>query len=143
MKIYANDLCPCGSGRKYKKCCGKASTLKKVGEINNFPVYHVDKNADFYVDTRGTVVYKDETKQPRLDIPEGDTIKTVLSVGVIKSNKPIATIQEENGPICYILPDWYLNWCKTCVGISMAVTNLFPAEVLFAKTNGRYSADIL
>lgn len=22
-KIYPNDLCPCGSGKKYKKCCGK------------------------------------------------------------------------------------------------------------------------
>lgn len=22
-KVYPNDLCPCGSGRKYKKCCGK------------------------------------------------------------------------------------------------------------------------
>ena len=22
-KIYPNDPCPCGSGRKYKKCCGK------------------------------------------------------------------------------------------------------------------------
>ena len=22
-KIYRNDLCPCGSGKKYKKCCGK------------------------------------------------------------------------------------------------------------------------
>ncbi len=22
-KIYPNDLCPCGSGRKYKKCCGR------------------------------------------------------------------------------------------------------------------------
>ncbi|MDE2060711.1 MAG: SEC-C domain-containing protein, partial [candidate division NC10 bacterium] len=21
-KIGRNDLCPCGSGRKYKKCCG-------------------------------------------------------------------------------------------------------------------------
>ena len=25
-KIYANDPCPCGSGKKYKKCCGKAAT---------------------------------------------------------------------------------------------------------------------
>ncbi|MDR0947956.1 MAG: SEC-C domain-containing protein [Lachnospiraceae bacterium] len=24
-KIYPNDPCPCGSGKKYKKCCGKAS----------------------------------------------------------------------------------------------------------------------
>lgn len=23
-KIGRNDLCPCGSGKKYKKCCGKA-----------------------------------------------------------------------------------------------------------------------
>lgn len=22
-KFYSNDLCPCGSGKKYKKCCGK------------------------------------------------------------------------------------------------------------------------
>ena len=22
-KIGRNDLCPCGSGKKYKKCCGK------------------------------------------------------------------------------------------------------------------------
>lgn len=22
-KIHRNDLCPCGSGKKYKKCCGK------------------------------------------------------------------------------------------------------------------------
>ena len=22
-KIYPNDLCPCGSGKKYKKCCGR------------------------------------------------------------------------------------------------------------------------
>lgn len=21
-KIYPNDSCPCGSGKKYKKCCG-------------------------------------------------------------------------------------------------------------------------
>ena len=24
-KIYPNDLCPCGSGKKYKKCCGRVN----------------------------------------------------------------------------------------------------------------------
>ncbi len=24
-KIYPNDLCPCGSGKKYKKCCGRGN----------------------------------------------------------------------------------------------------------------------
>ena len=22
-KVYPNDACPCGSGKKYKQCCGK------------------------------------------------------------------------------------------------------------------------
>ena len=22
-KIYPNDMCPCGSGKKYKNCCGR------------------------------------------------------------------------------------------------------------------------
>ncbi len=26
IKIYPNDPCPCGSGKKYKKCCGKGQT---------------------------------------------------------------------------------------------------------------------
>ena len=25
QKIYPNDPCPCGSGKKYKKCCGSGS----------------------------------------------------------------------------------------------------------------------
>ena len=27
-KIYPNDLCPCGSGKKYKKCCGRNKNKK-------------------------------------------------------------------------------------------------------------------
>lgn len=27
-KIYPNDLCPCGSGKKYKKCCGRNDGAK-------------------------------------------------------------------------------------------------------------------
>jgi len=26
-KIYPNDPCPCGSGKKYKKCCGKNKAM--------------------------------------------------------------------------------------------------------------------
>lgn len=25
QKVYPNDPCPCGSGRKYKKCCGRTA----------------------------------------------------------------------------------------------------------------------
>ena len=23
LKVYPNDPCPCGSGKKYKQCCGR------------------------------------------------------------------------------------------------------------------------
>jgi hypothetical protein len=31
-KIGRNDPCPCGSGRKYKHCCGKAATTHDPDE---------------------------------------------------------------------------------------------------------------
>jgi uncharacterized protein YecA (UPF0149 family) len=27
LKVGRNDPCPCGSGKKYKKCCGKMEFL--------------------------------------------------------------------------------------------------------------------
>ena len=29
-KIYPNEPCPCGSGKKYKKCCWKEVTVKPI-----------------------------------------------------------------------------------------------------------------
>lgn len=29
-RVGRNDLCPCGSGKKYKQCCGKAGPLKRL-----------------------------------------------------------------------------------------------------------------
>ena len=142
MKIYPNDLCPCGSGEKYKKCCMKKK-LKQVGLIGALPVDNFNEDTDFIVDRRGAVVFKDESKQPVLQISEGSVVKTVLSVGFSGTQKPMATIQENEGVICYILPNWYLDWCKTCVGISMNGMNLFPSDVVFSLHNGKYSADIL
>lgn len=38
-KVSRNDLCPCGSGKKYKKCCdGKSGLLKrKVSLLSSGP----------------------------------------------------------------------------------------------------------
>jgi len=35
MKIGRNDPCPCGSGKKYKKCCLKKDELKKAISLPN------------------------------------------------------------------------------------------------------------
>ena len=31
-KIGRNDACPCGSGRKYKHCCGRAAATREAEE---------------------------------------------------------------------------------------------------------------
>lgn len=150
MKIYPNDLCPCGSGKKYKNCC-KNKTYKESAimlsdnetVVGILPYTHIDEDADFFVNKKGAVVFIDETKQPILEIQNREIIKTVLSVGFSKKQKPMVTIQEYDGAICYILPDWYLDWCQTCVGMSRAGMNMFPAKVRFSRQNDNYSVDIL
>ena len=142
MKIYPNDLCPCGSGMKYKHCCMKKS-LKQIGMLGCYPIYQLEKNAQFIVNPRGAVEFMDESKQPVLEIPEGSITKRVLSVGVRSNNTPMVTVQESDGVICYLLPKWYESWCKTCVGMAMTGMNLFPSDVEFSLNNGQYAADIL
>lgn len=97
----------------------------------------------FIVNHKGAKVYIDESKQPIINLQEGPNIKTVLSVGFSKSQKPMATIKENEGAICYILPVWYLEWCQTCVGMSMNGITLFPSDVVFTKHGDKYSVDIL
>ncbi len=31
-KIGRNDRCPCGSGKKYKKCCGSVEDVINIGK---------------------------------------------------------------------------------------------------------------
>lgn len=32
-KVGRNDLCPCGSGKKFKKCCEVKASKKTIGEV--------------------------------------------------------------------------------------------------------------
>ena len=130
------------AGKKHKKCCMEKEQ-NQVGLIGALPLDNIDKDADFIVNRRGAVVFKDESKQPVLEISEGSVTKTVLSVGFSGTHKPMVTIQENEGVICYILPNWYLDWCQTCVGMSINGMNPFPSDVVFSLHDGKYSADIL
>ena len=33
MKVNRNDACPCGSGKKYKKCCALKQRGNRVGKV--------------------------------------------------------------------------------------------------------------
>ena len=48
-KIGRNELCPCGSGKKYKRCCGNPARhaknpnierIRRPDQNENLPVYH-------------------------------------------------------------------------------------------------------
>ena len=54
MKIGRNALCPCGSGKKYKKCCLSAQPEKKTSSVRKqrfIPVYtELDQLSNSVVD---------------------------------------------------------------------------------------------
>ncbi len=56
-KIYPNDLCPCGSGKKYKNCCGKNTILKAVNfeksdlQMEDFVLKRLDEDLMFLAAT--------------------------------------------------------------------------------------------
>lgn len=102
-----------------------------------------EKDAKFIVNSRGAVVFMNEAKQPVLEIPDGSITKRVLSVGVSSNNTPMVTVQESDGVICYLLPKWYESWCRNCVSRAVGGMNLFPSDVEFSLSNGKYAADIL
>lgn len=56
---------------------------------------------------------------------------------------PLITILEASDIKCYQLPIELSEWAMTLVAVANRGESLFPAKVVFSKTNGRVSADIL
>jgi hypothetical protein len=46
MKIGRNDPCPCGSGKKYKKCCEAADQQKARAELDQQQQQQTEGSAD-------------------------------------------------------------------------------------------------
>ena len=133
MKIGRNEPCPCGSGKKYKNCCYSKNTS----------VDFVPDDAEFITNKKGAKIYLDESYQPKLSISEGSSVTyEVLSVGFSNKHHPIATIKEGNNITAYILPDDYLEWCQTCVGLARMGNNMFPSKCVFSLNNSKYYVDI-
>lgn len=49
-KIYPNDQCPCGSGKKYKNCCGAASAADSFINDDYFDMPQYHKEGDFSIE---------------------------------------------------------------------------------------------
>ncbi|MFA9375245.1 MAG: hypothetical protein ACERKZ_00680 [Lachnotalea sp.] len=98
---------------------------------------------DYFYNQRGAKVYKDDLRQPRLTLKEGQNKIMVLSVGFSQKGTPTVTINENETTVCYRLPNEYSEWAMTVVGMADMGEVLFPAEVIFTKEHEKYYADIL
>jgi len=69
-KVYPNDLCPCGSGKKYKKCCMHKSKekleIQSYKEDRNKWLWHYPKKAQPRV--KGRVYLEDYYDQESIEI---------------------------------------------------------------------------
>lgn len=96
MKIRPNDPCPCGSGKKYKKCCkGKSATIVENYENRVYQYMRTHNSAEILntivalqlnPENRGTVVRLEElSRYAALTIHEGglpvvaDEFKAILN----------------------------------------------------------------
>ena len=48
-KVYPNDPCPCGSGKKYKKCCGRKSKWRIFQLGKFFAAVLIEETKDSYM----------------------------------------------------------------------------------------------
>lgn len=75
MKIGRNDPCPCGSGKKYKKCCKSLKTL--LGVDNSTPKHkNIGKQESMLADLLGGFVDHELTRLDLLNMARDDELDT-------------------------------------------------------------------
>ena len=65
----------------------------------------------------------------------------MLAVGV-RNGKALATLEEDNKVVCYVLPNRLYSWAESLVGLANSGVNLFPEKVTFTPINGELAAHI-
>jgi arsenate reductase len=92
-KVGRNDLCPCGSGLKYWKCCGKINEWEEVDAIKTFICYPkcaTCQKARKWLDKKGIEYVVRDIKT---DNPSHDELKAWLA----KSAMPIKRFFNTSG----------------------------------------------
>jgi hypothetical protein len=107
MKIGRNEPCPCGSGKKYKKCCKSLKTLLGV-DHSDPPSENIGRQEAMLADLLGGIVDHElgradllnMARDDELDTPEAQELMKALTQESTKLDKMLAAYGEE-----YDLPD--------------------------------------
>lgn len=111
---------------------------------NKLPIESIPPEVkEYFFNSKGGKVYYDVQRQPLLKLKNGVCKCNVLSVGINKEGVPLVTIVENEEAVCYRLPEELSEWAMTVIGFGTRGTNLFPAEVVSSKYNGKFYANIL
>lgn len=106
MKIGRNEPCPCGSGKKYKKCCKSLKTL--LGVDNSNPKHkNIGKQESMLADLFGGFVDHELTRMDVLNMARDDEIDTPEALVLLeelqrtsdKLDKTMAAYDDEYGPL--------------------------------------------
>lgn len=103
-----------------------------------------DIKDDYFINKRGAREYLSSEKRTALLLKEGETKRLfVLSAGIFHlTNTPTITIQTDDGPVAYDLPQELYDWAFSLVGFANRGTNLLPEYVVFTRKNDKYYANI-
>ena len=104
MKIGRNEPCPCGSGKKYKKCCKSLKTLLGVDNSNSHNE-NIGRQESMLVDLLGGLVDHELTRMDllnmarddELDTPEALTLLEELDRSSDNLDKTMASYDDEYG----------------------------------------------
>lgn len=109
---------------------------------NKLPIIPINSdNSEYFFNQRGGKEYFDLSRQPCLEVGECARTYNVLAVGV-RNGKALATLEEDNKVVCYVLPNRLYSWAESLVGLANSGVNLFPEKVTFTPINGELAAHI-
>ncbi len=125
--IGRNDLCPCGSGRKYKKCCLKKQRPAEV----DYKRYYKQK---YEIDLKEPGEIEKIKECGRLVVSGLDRVASMLGPGVTTNeiNELVEKIAGEHGAIC--APLNYRGFPKSvCTSVNEVICHGIPGETVLKE----------
>lgn len=95
MKIGRNDLCPCGSGRKYKQCCLLKESVKSLATINDGNEIHSGQIAKY------------TARRANKAIPPQNAVQDIVS---LFGSGRYAEVEELAKTLVKEFPNWAPGW---------------------------------
>ena len=156
-----NDPCPCGSGKKYKKCCGMSNVIEISPQLYNDELGQLHDELLAYALGNYEELFMEQTRnyfQPFLnndtvateDYLTGLTLWTILNVPLLKNDQTIfdAFYSQQKGKIKRTrTKNTFLEWANTVPSVYEVLTidheETHTATVIELSTNKEFHVPVI